>query len=58
MSNKEMFMTFANHDFLKVQEALQNGLTETSDFKERLEALYSSLDALLMDMDIKGQEYA
>lgn len=60
MTNKDMFMQFANYDFQRVIDFLQKGYTETTEWKDRLEALNSSLDALLRDMDMneKGELYA
>lgn len=58
MKNEEMFNTFCRYDFERVREFLDKGYTETSEWKERLEALYSSLDALLKDMDNQEVKYA
>lgn len=58
MNNNEMFDTFCRYDFERVKEFLDKGYTETSEWKERLEALYSSLDALLKDMDNVEERYA
>lgn len=58
MTNGEMFDTFCRYDFECVKEFLDKGYTETSEWKERLEALYSSLDALLKDMDETEVRYA
>lgn len=57
MTNEEMFNTFARHDLDRVNEYLRKGYTETSDWKKSLEALYSSLEALLQDMDLE-EKYA
>ena len=50
MTNKDLFILNASSDFEKVEEYLRKGYTETSEWKERLEALSASLNVLLMEM--------
>lgn len=60
MTNVDLFNTFVKKDWMKVNELIINGCTETTEFKESLEALNSSVEAMLMDMDLneKGELYA
>lgn len=51
MSNEEMFNRLVKHDYERVGEYLNKGYTDTSEWKERLEDLYCSLEVLLKDMN-------
>lgn len=52
MSNLEQFNTFARKDFEEVRKGLNGECNEDKNWKMKLEALTSSLESLLMDMDI------
>lgn len=51
MNNKDLWQLHVAHDLEQVEKLLQKGYTETSEFDEKVEMLYSSLDYYLREKE-------
>lgn len=51
MTNKDLWELHVKHDLDQAEKLIQKGYTETTEFIEKVEALYSSLEYFLREVD-------